>query len=80
MLKRICDRCGKTITEGSIARDLSNNMGILVLETGPFQKVQRYIGEVKTNCYESRNKRTSYDLCAECVESFKKWIAEEKTE
>ena len=78
MLKRTCDRCGKTITEGPMARDLSDNMSILTLEIGPFQKIQRYIDGVKTNGYECRNKRMTCDLCAECVESFKKWIGKEK--
>ena len=76
MLKRICDRCGKTIGCGPYAYDMPDNMTIIHVEHGPFEKKCRDIGAVKSSYYDCKGEKTTCDLCEDCYKAFKNWLIE----
>lgn len=80
MLKRVCDRCGNIIKNDLISCDLSDNMGIILFEIGPFKKKYRQDGYVKSSYYDCLGEKHTYDICDSCIESFKLWMGGDTNE
>lgn len=82
MLKKICDRCGKIIGQEKFPNNVSTkHMGVLSLSHGLYEKQTYDLGAVKSPSnslvhYVFRGKPSSYELCDECVASFKNWMVE----